>query len=382
VPASALEANSPFTFENSGGLPFYLKARLTGLPANAQLFYQVGCSEGGSPLSPVLVTKTLSSSPRILLWGDMGRDSGEEILPALYAEVAKAEAGAADAAEMCVCAGDYGYDLQDEAGARGARFMNRLQNISSMFPTVTTMGNHEASSGNASHYTNILGRAMAGDALGHWFSFSAGLIHFVMLSSEVYHMAPFTLQRSDGSSLNVSSAAQLAWLQQDLAAVDRAVTPWLVAVYHRPFYCSNADGDECSNTPLNWPANPLRVDLEPVFMQHGVDLCIQAHEHSVELIYPLVNGQVERKNYSEARAPIHWVTGAAGCNEDSGFCQNPILLPSPFTDRYLWGLQQYSYSRMWAVNSSVLHVEQVKVLPEPSIWAAIDIVQHNHGPFV
>lgn len=191
---------------------------------------------------------------------------------------------------------------------------------------------------------------MPGDSRGHWYSINVGLIHFVLISSEVYHMDAFVT--ADGIAIN--APAQKAWLQADLAAVDRVATPWVIALYHRPFYCSNADSDECSSIPLQWPTNPLRVDLEPLFMEHGVDLCVEAHEHSVEMVYPLVNGTVTQKDFVNPRAPVHLVvsrcapddaferratcevnlepspfvrpspklvqTGTAGCNEDSGIC--------------------------------------------------------------
>jgi acid phosphatase type 7 len=35
------------------------------------------------------------------------------------------------------------------------------------------------------------------------------------------------------------SSDQYAWLKQELAAVDRARTPWLIAVLHAPWYNSN-----------------------------------------------------------------------------------------------------------------------------------------------
>ena len=267
---------------------------------------------------------------------------------------------------------------------------------------------HEQATGNASHYTNIIGKGLPSDNFGHWYSFDTGLIHWVMISSEVYHMDAFDIALPSGP-FTISAPAQRAWLEADLAAIDRNATPWVVAVYHRPFYCSNADKDECSNIPLNWPTNPLRVDLEPLFMAAGVDLAIEAHEHSVgegphprisprfaciraashphslpspaEIIYPLVNGTVTEKSFVAPRAPVHFVTGTAGCNEDSELCQNPILLPSDWTADYLWGLEQYSYTRLRVSNATVLHLEQVKVLPSPSIWRAIDIVQPRHGPF-
>jgi hypothetical protein len=78
---------------------------------------------------------------------------------------------------------------------------------------------------------------------------------------------------------------------------------------------------------------------------------------------------------------VHLVTGTAGCNEDAGICYNPILLPSNFTESYLWGPQQYGYTRMVALNDTVLHLEQVSVLPSIHVWREWDIVQTSHGPF-
>ena len=381
APPSAITADAPFLFTNAAGAHYYSRARFTGLPTGSRVYYRVGCADGsGSTWSSTRSASLVGTEeqPTILLLGDMGRDGGEQTLPALLAEAADAAAGRPGAATFAVIAGDYAYDLHDEAGLRGAQFMERVSNVTSYLPTMTTIGNHEQSTGNASHYTNMIGKGMPGPALGHWYSFDAGLIHFLMLSSEVYHMAPFTT----ASGLVVSAAAQRAWLLDDLARVKRDTTPWLVAVYHRPFYCSNADSDECSSLPLQWPTNPLRVDLEPIFMAHGVDLCIEAHEHSVEIIFPLVNGTVTQRDYLSPRAPVHWVTGTAGCNEDSGACQNPILLPSEFTDAYLWGPLQFGYTRMVARNATVLHLEQVVVRPQVGVWAARDIVQPAHGPFV
>lgn len=53
-----------------------------------------------------------------------------------------------------------------------------------------------------------------------WHSFNAGPVHVVMFSSEAYfwlsaHGLPMVAQ-------------QYAWLEADLAAVDRSVTPWVI----------------------------------------------------------------------------------------------------------------------------------------------------------
>jgi hypothetical protein len=52
-----------------------------------------------------------------------------------------------------------------------------------------------------------------------------------------------------------------------------------------------------------------------LFHAQGVDLVIEAHEHSYERLYPIFDGKVERFNYINPRAPVHIITGAAGSTE-------------------------------------------------------------------
>ena len=65
---------------------------------------------------------------------------------------------------------------------------------------------------------------------------------------------------------------QYSWLENDLAGVDRALTPWLVVYGHRPMYCTNNDRDDCTvfetrtrtGLPLTkwWPLEPLLAQLD------------------------------------------------------------------------------------------------------------------------
>ncbi len=101
-----------------------------------------------------------------------------------------------------------------------------------------------------------------------------------------------------------------------------------------------------------WGRNPARSSTKPVLLTQ------RARTRSAPLYSPHTT--------PHARAPPS---------------DNPIILPSDFTHQYLWGPEQYSYTRMWAPNATVLHLEQVKVFPTPGVWASIDIVQPKHGPF-
>lgn len=57
-----------------------------------------------------------------------------------------------------------------------------------------------------------------------FYSFDASTVHVLMLATYTYS--------------NVTSQ-QYAWIEQDLAGVDRKVTPWVIVFMHAPFYNSN-----------------------------------------------------------------------------------------------------------------------------------------------
>lgn len=87
-------------------------------------------------------------------------------------------------------------------------------------------------------------------------------------------------------------------------------------------YCSNDNGDDCSHLEtLVRVGIPFThwFGLEPLFCKYGVDVEIWAHEHSYERLWPIYdyqvrNGSIEEP-YTNPGAPVHFVTGSAGCKE-------------------------------------------------------------------
>ena len=92
---------------------------------------------------------------------------------------------------------------------------------------------------------------------------------------------------------------QLSFLERELlspGAIDRRRTPWLVVVGHRPMYIdSNFSGraaplkaDAAALSPAETPLNAsdvavsraLREQLEPLFLEAGVDATFHGHHHS------------------------------------------------------------------------------------------------------
>ena len=55
--------------------------------------------------------------------------------------------------------------------------------------------------------------------------------------------------------------------------------------------------------------------LEELFYKAGVDIILEAHEHSYERLWPVFNGNVSAKNYLDPKAPVHIISGTAGCKE-------------------------------------------------------------------
>lgn len=136
--------------------------------------------------------------------------------------------------------------------------------------------------------------------------------------------------------------------------------PWIVTFGHRPMYCSNSNGNDCTDID-----DVLRVGLplthffglEDLFYNHKVDVEIWAHEHSYERFLPLynykvMNGSMEQP-YVNPKGPVHIVTGSAGCKEG----REPFSRVKPKWSAYR--SRDYGYTRMKAMNHTHIYFEQV-----------------------
>jgi hypothetical protein len=55
-----------------------------------------------------------------------------------------------------------------------------------------------------------------------YYSFNYGNVHVIALNSEAGNFS-----------------AQVEWVQMDLQQVNRTETPWVIGLWHRPWYCSS-----------------------------------------------------------------------------------------------------------------------------------------------
>ncbi|KAF1336123.1 Rxlr-like protein, partial [Globisporangium splendens] len=132
-----------------------------------------------------------------------------------------------------------------------------------------------------------------------WYSFSVGLTHHIVLSSEHQCDADSPMRK---------------WFERELKRVDRKLTPWLIVHLHRPLYCSeNYDGDY-------FVSHILRNCLEHLMMEYRVDVVFSGHYHAYERTCPVFNDNCRHKKLPDgqekALATTHIMIGSAGAELD------------------------------------------------------------------
>ena len=435
---TAVGVVAQFAENNAAGLQWVHRANMTGLTPSMRYRYHVEndghrsrnfsfstlpptsppSSSSSSPSSSSSsssssVSTPPPSSPRFIVYGDMGRFGGAPALSAVEREVF-ASFNSTSPVTAILHLGDFAYDLMDYGGVNGDAFMARIEPIAAVLPYLTTPGNHETEDGRYAHYRNrfTMPGSWTEEGWRMWWSLDIGLIHFVSYSTEAL------FSYGDGDT-----GVQMDWLRADLERANerRDVQPWVVAFGHRPMYCSNNDGDDCTTDD-----GLVRRTFERLFDDMGVDLVLEAHEHSYhththahhhtphiratmthilpplltpllshpvppplspsphryERLWPVFDTVTLQKDYIEPMGMVHVITGTAGCNEQAGACINAIPGPrGEWSALHSANRLMYGYGHLLAVNSSHLYWDEVLVEEGGAQLDAVWIVQHQHGNF-
>ncbi|MFH4974730.1 hypothetical protein AB6A40_001439 [Gnathostoma spinigerum] len=272
--------------------------------------------------------------------------------------------------DMVLHIGDIAYDLHTDDGDFGDAFGRQIEPISATIPYMMVVGNHE-NAYNFSHFVNRY--TMPNTNHNLFYSFDLGPAHFVAISTEFYFFTNYGWEQLK---------TQWNWLIADLEAAskNRDKHPWIITMGHRPMYCSNYNDEDCTRyecvTRVGLPDSHA-YGLEKLFHKYGVDLEIWAHQHSYERMWPVYNRTVFNGSadpYVNPPAPVHVVTGSAGCQENT----DPFVEhPSPWS---AFRSSNYGFSRMHIFNSTHLYFEQlaaIKPETEDSFW----LIKHEHGPY-
>ena len=184
-------------------------------------------------------------------------------------------------------------------------FFDRIQPVASKVPWMPAIGNHEFDYRQQHWRPQWL---QAGDDSGGecgipyfsyfpmphpsnaWYSFDHGPVHFALISTEHDFL--------EGSE-------QHTWLEQDLRSVDRTVTPWAIIGGHRPMYTSSSG--IWGNLNGTMFREHFGGSIEPLLVQHRVDVALWGHVHNYERTCPVRNGMC-----GDPALPVHLVIGSGG----------------------------------------------------------------------
>ncbi|CAD5230890.1 unnamed protein product [Bursaphelenchus xylophilus] len=341
------------------------RATIATIVPGKRYFYRVGSDFGWSGIYTFVgLTERSDGGYRFALYGDMGNINARSL-----GKIQRlTQSGDFD---MIIHNGDFAYDMERDEGTFGDEFMRQIEPAASYVPYMTSVGNHE-NAYNFSHYVQRF--TMPNTEHNLFYSFDIGDTHFVAISTEFY----FYGQKYGNESIET----QYNWLVEDLkkAQKNRKHVPWIIVFGHRSMYCTDIQAAECK-----WAKDILRdgVDsagtygLEKVFFDYGVDIYFGAHEHNYERLYPIYQHKVRNGTespFTNPRAPIHVVTGSAGCEEKTNTFPKD---PAPFSAARS---TDYGFSRFQVYNSTHLYLEQISASSDKiadSIW----IIKDSHGPF-
>ncbi|KAK1160479.1 acid phosphatase type 7-like [Acipenser oxyrinchus oxyrinchus] len=358
-------------FKDGGdeGRKLYMhRVTLTHLKPGTAYVYHCGSNDGWSDILFFTAIKEGSEwSPKFALFGDLGNDNPQS-LARLQKET---QLGMYD---VILHIGDFAYDMDEDNARIGDEFMRQIQSIAAYVPYMTSPGNHE----NAYNFSNYRNRfSMPGDTESLWYSWNIGPAHIISFSTEVYFYLEYGLDLI---------FKQYSWLEKDLEEANkpenRRVRPWIITMAHRPMYCSNDDKDDCTKfeSYVRVGRNdtmPVAPGLEKLFYDYGVDLELWAHEHTYERLWPVYgfqvfNGSMEHP-YVNPRAPVHIITGSAGCRE-----KHDGFIPAP-RDWSAFRSTDYGYTRMQILNSTHLYLEQVSDDQNGRVIDIMWLVKEQHG---
>ncbi|KAF3956571.1 hypothetical protein CMV_018311 [Castanea mollissima] len=169
--------------------------------------------------------------------------------------------------------GDLSY--ADYMQHRWDTFGELVQPLASAKPWMVTEGNHEQESipllkdGFASYNARWkMPFEESGSSSNLYYSFEVAGVHVIMLGSYTDYD-----EQSD----------QFSWLKADLSKVDRTKTPWLLVLFHVPWYNSNkahkGEGDG------------MMAAMESLLYAASVDMVLAGHVHAYERSKRVNNGR-------------------------------------------------------------------------------------------
>ena len=234
--------------------------------------------------------------------------------------------------DFAVHAGDHAYEFEVNGGARGDGYMDSYQPFLAHAPWAPGWGNHEYLEGDRGQRLESITKGVIAErksasgpvaADRMFYSVEVGLLHLLHLDLSPYwcrfdgcagvDTCGFPDQWVKNSSSSDPDerydfagyrAAIISATRQDLAAVNRSRTPWVIVAAHYPMYETYSDGHVKNvarrrakrdggargagraavpgEAPLPSKAQAI-ADFEPLLAEFAVDIFFAGHDHNYEV---------------------------------------------------------------------------------------------------
>ncbi|KQK13354.1 purple acid phosphatase 2 [Brachypodium distachyon] len=287
-----------YTFGPSYQSPYIHHATISGLDYNTTYHYALGFGYTNVRSFSFRTPPAPGPDARIKfgLIGDLGQTAHSNDTLAHY------EANGGDAVLFIgdLCYADDHPNHDNRRWDSWARFVERSVAFQ---PWIWTAGNHEIDFapqiGETTPFKPFRNRyptpfRSSKSTQPFWYSVKMGPAHVIVLSSY---------------SAYGKYTPQWAWLQAELARVDRSITPWLIICVHSPWYNTNEYHYMEGET--------MRVQFERWVVDAKADLVLAGHVHSYErshrvsnVAYDIANGNATPA--FNASAPVYVTIGDGG----------------------------------------------------------------------
>ena len=285
--SACMEYNNP---DGQYSSPVIHTATMTHLVGGSRVRYQLP----GSAMSRTFVVPTVPTrhpmhhqswtSTRIAVIGDTGQT---EVTREVLTHVVEALSDA----QVLIHTGDLAY--ADGFAPRWDNFGRLMEFVTSKIPMLSVPGNHDVSGNGLESIAYAMrypSPYVSSKSPSRWFwSYEVGHAHVIGLNSYA---------NTEVGVFDGANSIQMRWLREDLSRINREYTPWVIVVFHVPWYNSNRGHFK--------EAERARLALESALYDAGVDLVLNGHIHAYERSKPVYNNTVN------ACGPVHIVIGDGG----------------------------------------------------------------------
>ena len=165
----------------------------------------------------------------------------------------------------------FGGDTVNDGGdaAEWAEFGETAASKLKGLTTAAAPGNHDGNPLLAAQF-DYPQSAPSGQGEGYFYSFDIGLVHFIMLDSNI---------------MGAANDRDVKWLQNDLKSKESERATWRIAVMHHPMWPVAENPKDAAR------AETIRLHFLPLLEEYRVDLILCGHQHVYARCLPMSGGK-------------------------------------------------------------------------------------------